>query len=113
VTYTFLFIAGLSSAGALTVHAKYRLAPSLKKMAWAGLIFVMIAFVQSYGEIMVFFFIKTTQGKPPLSQLDMFQHYYSLRPLDFAVIKVSDCLKIFVAAAIGIPGLLLLTGNRN
>ncbi|MFA6009597.1 MAG: hypothetical protein WC799_06420 [Desulfobacteraceae bacterium] len=113
VTYIFLFIAGLSSAGALTVHAKSRFAPSLKKIAWAGLIFVMIAFVQSYGEIMVFFFIKTAQGKPPLSQMDMFQHYYSLRPLDFSVVKVADCLKIFVAAVIGIPGLFLLTGSRN
>lgn len=112
-TYIFLFIAGLSSAGALTAHAKSRFAPSLKKMALAGLIFVMIAFVQSYGEMMVFFVIKSAQGKPPLSQTDMFQHYYSLRPLDFSVVKVADCLKIFVAVAIGIPGLFLLTGSRE
>jgi len=109
----FLFIAGLSSAGALTVQAKSQLIPSLKKMAWAGLIFVLIAFVQSYGEMMVFFFIKSVQGQPPVGQADMFRHYYSLRPLDFPVVKVAECLKIFAAAAIGIPGLFLLTGGRN
>lgn len=113
LTYIFLFISGLTSAGALTVRAKTRFAPSLKKMAWAGLIFVMVVFIQSYGEMMAFFFIKSTQGAEPFSQLDMFRHYYNLRPLDFSAVTVSDSLKIFVAAVIGIPGLFLLTGNRN
>lgn len=113
LTYIFLFIAGLGSTGALTAQAKSRLTPSLKKMTWAGLIFVMIAFVQGYGEMMVFFFIKTAQNKVPMSQVDMFRIYYSLSPLDYSAVKIADCLKIFVAAAIGIPGLFLLTGSRN
>jgi hypothetical protein len=63
--------------------------------------------------MMAFIFIKFIQGQPPVGQADMLRHYYSLRPLDFPVVKVTDCIKIFVAAAIGIPGLFLLTGNRN
>lgn len=110
-SYLFLFVAGLGATGALTVKGLNRSA-ALRKMVWAGLIFVLAAFIQSYGEMMILYFVNTANDPGTLmDQGLMFRRYYSLRPLDYRLVTGVDGVKIFMAAAIGIPGLFMGFGK--
>ncbi len=107
LAYIFLFTAGLSSAGVLTTQGPHRSAPALKKLAWTGMAFVLAAFIQSYGEMLVLFMVKSFKGQITMDQFDMFRQYYSLKPLDYSVVTVMESVKIGAAALLGIPGVLL------
>lgn len=117
LAYIFLFIAGLSSACSLAVMAKKKVFPSIRKLAWAGFSFVIVAFLMSYGEMLVLLFLKAfhnPESTDALSaQTDMFTGYYSVRPLDYRLVTSMDGLKIVFSVFMGISGLFLMKTLRN
>jgi hypothetical protein len=115
--YLFLFIAGMGSAGAVSVLGKSPQVSTLRKIAWGGLVFMIIAFLQSYGEMMIVYFIKIFNGQMVpgdlRSQSEMFRQYYSLSPMDFRFILVMDGLKIAVSILMGIACLFMMKPLRK
>lgn len=107
LAFLFLFTSGLGAAGVLAVTPKDRKGP--RRIAWTGLLFVTLAFFQSYGEMMVLYFVDASM-ESGLNQGLMFTLYCNLRPLDYPLVTGADVSKAVLSALFGV--LSLLAGLR-
>lgn len=104
LTFVVLFMAGLGSAGSLYVTPRGHKAS--RRAAWAGLAFVILAFTQSYGEMLILYFSDASLATG-VNQAVMFSLYSRLRPLDHPPVLVADGLKAVFAVLVAMSCLIL------